>query len=90
MANKRLRLFDQWRKAAEATTIPAGTASRWRARRFYVKQVESGDVSDFSRMSTEELRAYVYGDDELPPRSPTGAVAGRVRRASGGPRLRAH
>jgi hypothetical protein len=27
MANKRLRLFDQWRKAAEATTIPAGTAS---------------------------------------------------------------
>jgi hypothetical protein len=41
---------------------------RGQLRRFYVKQVESGDVGDFSRMSTEELRAYVYGDDELPPK----------------------
>jgi hypothetical protein len=31
-------------------------------------------VGDFARMSTEELRAYVYGDDELPPKGPKGPV----------------
>jgi hypothetical protein len=45
---------------------------RGQLRRFYVKQVESGDVGDFTRMSDEELRAYVYGDDELPPKGPKG------------------
>jgi hypothetical protein len=34
-----------------------------------VKQVETGDAGEFSRMSTEELRAYVYG--ELPPKTET-------------------
>ena len=42
--------------------------------RFYVKQVETGDVGDFARMSTKELLAYVYGDDELPPKEPKGPV----------------
>jgi hypothetical protein len=37
---------------------------RGQLRRFYVKQVESGEAGDFSRMSDEELRAYVYGQDE--------------------------
>jgi hypothetical protein len=35
---------------------------RGELRRFYVKQVESGDVGEFARMSDEELRAFVYGD----------------------------
>jgi hypothetical protein len=35
---------------------------RGELRRFYVKQVETGDAGDFSRMSDEELRAFVYGD----------------------------
>jgi hypothetical protein len=43
---------------------------RGQLKRFYVKQVESGDAGDFSRMSTEELRAYVYGDDEVVPKGP--------------------
>jgi hypothetical protein len=30
--------------------------------RHYVKQVETGDAGEFSRMSDEELRAFVYGD----------------------------
>jgi hypothetical protein len=37
--------------------------------RFYVTQVESGDVGDFSRMTDEELRAYVFGG-EIPPKDP--------------------
>lgn len=37
---------------------------RGEARRFYVKQVEQGDAGDFSRMSDEELRAFVYGEDD--------------------------
>jgi hypothetical protein len=37
--------------------------------RFYVKQVETGEAGDFSRMSTEELRAYVYGE-KLPAKDP--------------------
>jgi hypothetical protein len=39
-------------------------------RRFYVKQVETGDAGDFSRMSDEELRAYVNGE-KLPPKGET-------------------
>jgi hypothetical protein len=38
--------------------------------RFYVKQVETGDAGDFSRMSDEELRAYVNGE-KLPPKGET-------------------
>jgi len=38
----------------------------------YVKRVEAGEPGDFARMTTEELKAYVYGDD---PRSkPRGIV----------------
>ena len=29
----------------------------------YVKRVESGEPGEFSRMTIEELRAFVYGDD---------------------------
>ena len=39
-------------------------------RRFYVKQIETGDAGEFSRMSDEELRAYVYGE-KLPPKGET-------------------
>jgi hypothetical protein len=38
--------------------------------RFYVKQVETGDAGDFSRMSDEELCAYVNGE-KLPPKGET-------------------
>jgi hypothetical protein len=42
---------------------------RGQLNRFYVKQVETGDAGDFSRMTTEELRAYVNG--EIPPKGET-------------------
>jgi hypothetical protein len=37
---------------------------RGQLNRFYVKQVETGDAGEFSRMSDEELRAFVYGDHQ--------------------------
>jgi ethanolamine ammonia-lyase large subunit len=36
---------------------------RGELRRFYVKQVESKSVDEFSHMTIEELRAFVYGDE---------------------------
>jgi hypothetical protein len=42
---------------------------RGQLNRFYVKQVETGDAGDFSRMSIEELRAYV--NEVLPPKGET-------------------
>jgi hypothetical protein len=61
---------------------------RGQLRRFYVKQVESGDTGDFERMSDEELRKYVYGDadDELPPKGPNQALTRRRRGAEGADR----
>jgi hypothetical protein len=55
---------------------------RGQLRRFYVKQVETGDAGEFERMSIEELREYVYGqgkilatlDEKLPPKGPKGPV----------------
>jgi hypothetical protein len=44
---------------------------RGELRRFYVKQIETGDAGEFSRMSSEELRAFVYGDEELPSEGET-------------------
>jgi hypothetical protein len=43
---------------------------RGQLQRFYVKQVETGDAGEFSRMSDEELRAYVNGE-KLPPKDTT-------------------
>jgi hypothetical protein len=40
-------------------------------RNVLVLQMEAGD---FERMSDEELRKYVYDDDELPPKGPKGPV----------------
>jgi hypothetical protein len=42
---------------------------RGQLKRFYVKQVETGDAGEFSRMSDEELRAYVNGE-KLPAKDP--------------------
>jgi hypothetical protein len=47
---------------------------RGQLKRFYVKRGETGDAGDFSCISIEGLRAYAYGDDELPPKGPKGPV----------------
>jgi hypothetical protein len=38
---------------------------RGELRRFYVKQVESGDAGEFDRMTDEELREYIAGQDKI-------------------------
>jgi peptidyl-tRNA hydrolase len=43
---------------------------RGQLNRFYVKQIETVDAGEFERMSTEEERAYVYGEQK-PPKGET-------------------
>jgi hypothetical protein len=38
---------------------------RGQLKRFYVKQVESGDAGDFSRMTDDELGEYIAGQDTI-------------------------
>jgi hypothetical protein len=65
-------LRELWDKADQRGQTSAAIRAeelREQLRRFYIKQIETGDAGEFERMSTEELRAYVYGtSDELPPK----------------------
>jgi hypothetical protein len=61
-------LRDDARQRGQLSAAIQAEVKRGELRRFYVKQVETGDAGEFSRMSDEELRAFVYGDDELPPK----------------------
>jgi hypothetical protein len=61
-------LRDEARQRGQLSAAIQAEVKRGELRRFYVKQVETGDAGEFSRMSDEELRAFVYGDDELPPK----------------------
>jgi hypothetical protein len=37
---------------------------RGKLRGFYVKQIETGGAGEFDRMTTEELRAFIYGNEK--------------------------
>jgi hypothetical protein len=37
---------------------------RGELRGFYVKQIETGGAGEFDRMTGEELRAFVYGNEK--------------------------
>jgi hypothetical protein len=67
-------LRDDARQRGQLSAAIQAEVKRGELRRFYVKQVETGDAGEFSRMSDEELRAFVYGGDELPPKGPNGPV----------------
>jgi hypothetical protein len=70
---KLLELRDKADQRGQTSAAIGAEELRGQLKRFYVKQVESGDAGDFSRMTIEELRAYAYGD-ELPPKGPKGPV----------------
>jgi hypothetical protein len=85
----RARIVELQAQVAEQSDQRGQTSAAIRAeelrgqlRRFYVKQVETGDAGEFERMSIEELREYVYGqgkilatlDEKLPPKGPKGPV----------------
>jgi hypothetical protein len=60
---------DDARQRGQLSTAIQAEVKRGELRRFYVKQVETGDAGEFERMSTEELRAYVNGE-KLPAKDP--------------------
>jgi hypothetical protein len=62
-------LRDDAQQRGQLSAAIQAEVKRGELRRFYVKQVETGEAGDFSRMSTEELRAYVYGE-QLPLKDP--------------------
>jgi hypothetical protein len=63
-------LRDDAQQRGQLSAAMQAEVKRGELRRFYVKQVESGEAGDFDRMSTEELRAYVNGE-KLPPKGET-------------------
>jgi len=52
-------LRDAARTAGQLSPAITAEAKRGKLKRFYVKQVESAQVNDFSRMSDEELEAFI-------------------------------
>jgi hypothetical protein len=63
-------LRDEAQQRGQLSAAIQAEVKRGELRRFYVKQVETGDAGEFERMSDEELRAYVYGE-KLPPKDTT-------------------
>jgi hypothetical protein len=67
-------LRDDARQRGQLSAAIQAEVKRGELMHFYVRQIENRNVDEFSRMSDEELRAFVYGDDELPPKGPNGPV----------------
>jgi hypothetical protein len=63
-------LRDDAQQRGQLSAAIQAEVKRGELRRFYVKQVETGDAGDFSRMSDEELLAYVEGTS-VPPKGET-------------------
>ena len=59
-------LRDEARQRGQLSAAIKAEVKRGELAGLYVKRVESGEPGDFDRMTTEELRAYVYGDDMRP------------------------
>ncbi len=55
-------LRDEARQRGLMGAAITAEVKRGEASRLYIKQVETGDAGEFDRMTTEELRAFVYGD----------------------------
>jgi hypothetical protein len=58
-------LRDEARQRGQLSAAIQAEVKRGEARRFYVKQVETGDVNEFSRMTDDELRAFIAKQDEI-------------------------
>ena len=58
-------LRDKAKDANQFSAAIAAEVKRGELRKFYVKQVENREVDKFSRMSDEELEAYIAQQDAL-------------------------
>jgi hypothetical protein len=58
-------LRDKAEQRGQLSVAVQAEVKRGELRRFYVKQVESGDAGEFDRMTDEELREYIYGQEKI-------------------------
>jgi hypothetical protein len=58
-------LRDDARQRGQLSAAIRAEELRGQLRRFYVKQVESGDAGEFDRMTDDELRAFIAGQDKI-------------------------
>jgi hypothetical protein len=58
-------LRDEARQRGQLSAAIKAEELRGQLRRFYVKQVESGDANEFSRMTDDELRAIIAEQDVI-------------------------
>jgi hypothetical protein len=57
-------LRDEARERGQLSAAINAECLRGKLRGFYVKQIETGDTGDFSRMTNAELEAFIYGNDK--------------------------
>jgi len=58
-------LRDMAKSAGQLSAAISAEVKRGELRRFYVKQVESAHVNEFSKMSDEELEKFIWESDAL-------------------------
>ena len=58
-------LRDEARQRGQLSAAIQAEVKRGEAKRFYVRQVESGYANEFSHMTDDELRAILAGQDEI-------------------------
>jgi hypothetical protein len=58
-------LRDLAKSAGQLSAAISAEVKRGELRRFYVKQIESAQVNEFSKMSDEELERYIWETDAL-------------------------
>jgi hypothetical protein len=58
-------LRDEARERGQLSAAIHAEVKRGEARRFYVKQIESGEAGEFERMSDDELRVFIAGEDTI-------------------------
>lgn len=58
-------LRDEARERGNNSAAIAAEVKRGELRRFYVKQIETGEAGEFDRKSEEELRALIAEQDAL-------------------------
>ena len=63
---KKLReLRDDARQRGQLSAAIQAEVKRGELRRFYVKQVETGDAGEFDRMTADELRKFIAEQDVI-------------------------
>jgi hypothetical protein len=58
-------LRDDAKQRGQLSAAIQAEVKRGELRRFYVKQIESGEAGEFERMTDDELREFIAGQDKI-------------------------